>query len=166
MSLQQLELQISQRDNNAQETSESSFDETNITSKTNLDNKSKPTSSSMVRIKFPNNHEDSDDYGNTQLPHPSGDTNKIVIEHQWIRLFTNCLFWSRIFILFFSIFVLILSVLYSLAQLVTVELDLITSCDQTKTPQEIWQHSYETSLENGGKLDENAYESQVCHINN
>ena len=46
-----------------------------------------------------------------------------------------------------------------MAQLVTVELDLITECDDPKTREEIWEHSYEAGLKNNGQLDENAYES-------
>eukprot|EP01083_Nonionella_stella_P017682 49529_1 len=82
---------------------------------------------------------------------------------KWVTLFTNSLFWSRITMLIFSLFVFSLSCAYCIAQLVHVELDLVTECPEPKSTETIWEHSYNASLKNHGQLDANAYESQFGH---
>eukprot|EP01083_Nonionella_stella_P052304 138820_1 len=80
--------------------------------------------------------------------------------HKWTKLFTSFSFLSRIVLFLFSLFVLALSICYCIAQLVSVELDLITQCPERKTLEQIWAHSYNASVKNNGKLDALADEYQ------
>eukprot|EP01084_Bolivina_argentea_P013130 24602_1 len=66
-----------------------------------------------------------------------------------VHILRDFLFWIRIFILILSIFLLLLSTSYCIAQLLEVKLDIITECENPKTLEEIWAHSYQASLGNG-----------------
>ena len=58
----------------------------------------------------------------------------------------------RIFVLILSVFLFVLSVAYSLGQVVETKLDIITKCPEPKTPQEIWEHAYQSSLDKDGDV--------------
>ena len=66
-------------------------------------------------------------------------------QNTWHEYFTNFLFWIRILVVILSIFLFGLSLSYCIAQLLEAKLDLITQCEP-KTREEIWRHSYESTL--------------------
>ena len=68
-------------------------------------------------------------------------------QDKWCKLLTNFQLWVRILILILSICLLFLCTSYYVAQLLEAKLDLITECPEpVKTREEIWRHSYESSL--------------------
>ena len=68
-------------------------------------------------------------------------------QDKWCKFLTNFLLWVSILILILTIFLLFLSTSYLIAQLLEAKLDLITECPEPiKTREEIWRHSYESSL--------------------
>ena len=71
---------------------------------------------------------------------------ELIQQNKWCKFFGNCLFWTRILVLILTIFLFCLSLSYSTAQLLEAKLDLITDCGVPKTREEIWWHSYESSL--------------------
>eukprot|EP01083_Nonionella_stella_P016728 46723_1 len=80
------------------------------------------------------------------------------VQQEWSK-FPFCL---RIFILLLTVFLLLLSTSYCVGQLLGVKLNIITECSEPKTPKQIWEHSYETYLKNGGIMD---VESQFGQTN-
>ena len=71
--------------------------------------------------------------------------------NKWFNLFENYLFWIRIFALILSTVLLLLSVSFCIGQLIEAKLDIITQC-QPKTREEIWEHSYQSSLDQNGEV--------------
>ena len=72
---------------------------------------------------------------------------------QDLRAVTTCsrscvdhLLWIRICTLILNIFLLVLSASYGCAQLLDVNLDIITECEEPKTREQIWRHSYLAGL--------------------
>ena len=71
------------------------------------------------------------------------------IKHKWRKFLTNPIFCGRIFTLILTILLLVLSIIYCIAQLLFVRLELFNICEEQKTPQQIWKHSYEAGLDDG-----------------
>eukprot|EP01084_Bolivina_argentea_P182215 314615_1 len=84
------------------------------------------------------------DNQNQQLDTPNQFSNNEYIKNKCRKLLTSPLFLSRFLTILYSLILLALSTVYCLAQLLDVELDLITEC-KSKTRQEIWKHSYNAS---------------------
>ena len=85
------------------------------------------------------------------------------MKNKWKSLLTSWILWVRIVILLFSMFIVALAVFYAIAELVTVELDLITECPEPisrDSREETWPISYEINQENDGKSHENAHALQ------
>eukprot|EP01084_Bolivina_argentea_P270429 459835_1 len=80
----------------------------------------------------------------------------MVATNKWLKLITNSFFWIRIFLFILSLFLAFLSASYCIAQLLEAKLDLITNCPEQRNREEIWRHSYKSSLkyENNHKLNE------------
>eukprot|EP01083_Nonionella_stella_P268263 906789_1 len=85
---------------------------------------------------------------------------------KWCKLCTNPLFWNRFMLFVLSLLLLTLSSCYCVAQLLNVELDLITECEP-KEPREIWDHSWlATSKYEPGILNEESeygYTEDECY---
>eukprot|EP01083_Nonionella_stella_P083512 230978_1 len=86
--------------------------------------------------------------------------------NKWCKLCTNPLFWNRFMLFVLSLLLLTLSSCYCVAQLLNVELDLITECEP-KEPREIWDHSWlATSKYEPGILNEESeygYTEDECY---
>eukprot|EP01083_Nonionella_stella_P081792 225519_1 len=79
-----------------------------------------------------------------QLEFPNHEPKKAT--NKWVKLFLSIYLWSRLFIFLLSVILLVLSVSYFMGQLLHTKLDLITLCPEPKTREQIWRHSYESSL--------------------
>eukprot|EP01083_Nonionella_stella_P306926 1076857_1 len=66
-------------------------------------------------------------------------------KHKWKKLMMNPLFFGRMLVLILSLILLGLSVAYCIGQLLTIKLELVKNCTP-KTKEEIWRHSYNSSL--------------------
>ena len=91
-------------------------------------------------------------------------------------LCVNFHFCVRIFALILSMLILLLSISYCVAQLLQAKLDIITPCNEEKSLEEIWQHSYESSIRDNGDIvidevsqfgltDESCWTTQKIEIN-
>ena len=87
-----------------------------------------------------------------------------LLENKWYKFFSSCFIWTRVVVLLLSIFLFCLSLSYCTAQFLEAKLELITDCsERIKTREQIWRHSYESSLKYSSdhKLNE---ESQVMYM--
>eukprot|EP01084_Bolivina_argentea_P075949 137637_1 len=80
--------------------------------------------------------------------------------YKWRNLFSNSLLYGRFGILILTLFLLIISIAYCIAQLWNTKLHLVQKCEP-KSTDEIWQNSYKNSLINGEA--EMTVESQYGH---
>ena len=71
------------------------------------------------------------------------------------KLVVNPWFWGRLILLFVSGLLLCLSAAYCIAQIVSVDLQLIQECTPM-TSSEIWHHSYLSGLQSNGDVQINA----------
>eukprot|EP01084_Bolivina_argentea_P075948 137632_1 len=69
-------------------------------------------------------------------------------QNKWRNLFLNSLLYGRFGIIILTLFLLIISLSYCVAQLYNTKLHLVQECDK-KDIKEIWHNSYENSLING-----------------
>eukprot|EP01083_Nonionella_stella_P106357 306791_1 len=78
------------------------------------------------------------------------------VKHKWLTLFRRSAFWMRLLTLFLSIILLTLSIAYCIAQLLNVELDLVSECEPM-SPSDIWAYSASLSPQQGELTKEAQY---------
>eukprot|EP01083_Nonionella_stella_P007708 22207_1 len=87
---------------------------------------------------------------------------------KWCKLCTNPLFWNRFMLFVLSLLLLTLSSCYCVAQLLNVELDLITECAPLDR-RDIWSHSWSSASKYGDALNEESqygYTDDDCYTTN